>query len=231
MCDFFGGPSKQEESTAQQNSSLASSLDANYQQRFTQQSGTIQQLQSEINQIQGGNTGPGFGAAELAAKTSEIQNNAAASARNAQQATQNAGAGQTFGNTDSGLQSGIRKQINGQIASGAQTQEASALENLTSQNYAQGRANAMATESGLSALSGIENPLGYAEAGGQAGGQAFSEEKTIQDQKGSAANFIGGLLKTGLGFVSGGLSNLDSTGSSTGGEQAQNFFTGAFGGG
>lgn len=230
ICDLFGGPSKTEESLSSQETNLSGSLNAAYQTAYGQQQNTLQSLQSEVSQIQSGNTGPGFGAAELAAKTGQIVNGAAAGARNAQQAAQNQGAGQTFGNDSSGLQSGIRKQINGEIASGAETNENNALTNLTTQNYNQGRANAQATASGLSTLAGIENPLGYAGAASGANNQAFGQANTINQQEiarsQAIASFAGDAIGTVAGGVLGGIGNLDTTGSSTGSEQAQNFFNG-----
>jgi hypothetical protein len=201
---------------------------------FSQQQDTLAQLNSEIQQIKTGTTGPGFSAPELAAKTSQIETGAAAGARNAQQAAQNQGAGQTFGDTASGLQSGIRKQIAGQIASNATTNEANQLTNLTAENYAQGRANAAATMGGLSTIAGIENPLGYAGAASGATQAGFDEANKINEQEIAKAQAVTGLitggLSTGLKFLTGGLGNLDQTGSSSGWEQAQNFFTGGMSG-
>lgn len=234
MCDF-GGPSNEEKSLEAANAGLAGSLTANYQTLFGEQQGTMQQLSSEINQIRSGTTGPGFGAAELAARTSQIQNNAAATARNAQQVTENASAGQVFGGASdsNGLNKAIREQVTGQIATGAQINEGNELNNLTAANYAQGRANAQATESGLATLAGFQNPVPYAQGAGTVGANAFNEAHTINQEEIERSQAIAGLIGKGIGMVTGGLTgglaNLDTEGTSSPGEQFMNFFNGATG--
>src|SRR5579863_4066900 len=99
MCDF-GGPSEQEKSLEASTAGLDATLQANYGTLFGEQQDTMMQINSELQQIRSGQTGPGFGAAELAAKTSQIQDTTAAGVRNAQQVAENQGAGQVFGGAD-----------------------------------------------------------------------------------------------------------------------------------
>lgn len=238
MCNLFGGASGEEQAAQAQQSELARSLQSNYKQMFGEQGHTIDQLNSVINRIQSGDTGPGFGAAEENARVSQIQANAAAAERNAQQAVQNRAAGQQFAGAGdaSGLAhaGGIRQQINEEIAAGGENQKSAALNANTAANYEQGRLNAAQTEGGLARLAGIENPLGYAGAAGGANQGAFQMASKINEEN-SSGGLLGGLLKAGVGmagkFVTGGMSNLDDTGGSSFGEQVGNFFKGGFSGG
>lgn len=202
MCNLFGGASSSEEAAQSLQSDLARSLQSNYKQMFGEQQGTIDQLNSVINRIQSGQTGPGFGAAETNARQAEIINNAAAAERNAQQAAQNRGAGGTFGADSSGLAhaSGIRSQVNAEIAASGENQKSSALNNLTAQNYEQGRLNAAQTEGGLARLAGIENPLGYAQGASGANEGAFNMANKINEEN-SSGGLFGSLLSAGVGLA------------------------------
>jgi hypothetical protein len=236
MCDPLSvlgvpsGPSGPEQAIGAQESTLSRDLMANYQQEYAQQQDTLSQLTSEINQVRSGTTGPGFGAAELAARTSGIISGAAAGERNAEQAAANRAAGQTFGGagSTSGLRAqGIREQIDAQIMAGGETAKSAALNELTAQNYQQGRINAEQTIGGLSRLAGLESPTQYAQLAGAAGEQAFSEAEKIQQQQEAHEGGIGALLEGGVSALTGGIGNLDLTGGSTFGENVMNFLQGA----
>lgn len=230
MANCFGSASEQEKGAQAQTQSLANSLQANYATEFGQQQDVLGQLNSEINRIQSGDTGPGFGADELAARRADIVNNAAASERNAQQAVQNQGAGQVFNGAQdaSGLArtSAIRQTIGGEIASAGEANKSNQLNALNEANYAQGRANAAQTAAGLNELAGRYNPAGYASEAVGAAGQSFQQADKIRSESGAA--MLGGLLssslKLGTSFLSGGLSNLGSNESF--GEGTSDFFSG-----
>lgn len=237
MCNFFGGASGGEKANAAAQEDLARSLTANYKQMFGEQSATMDQLNSVINRIQSGDTGPGFGAAEENARESMIMANAAAAERNAQQAVQNRAAGQQFegaGDT-SGLAhaGGIRQQVNAEIAAAGENQKSAALNANQAANFEQGRLNAAQTEGGLARLAGLQDPMGYARGAQEGNQSAFGMRSKINEEE-SSGGLFGGLLKAGIGmagkFISGGRGNLDDTGGSSTSEQFGNFFKGGFGG-
>ena len=236
MADCFGGSTGEERGLEAQSSSLSRTLQANYTTAFADQGDALKQLNSELQQIRSGQTGPGFGAEELAARTGQIVNQSAANARNAQQAVANQSAGQTFGGAQdsSGLAraSAIRQQIGGEIASGAETQKANALENLTAQNYATGRDNAVRTASGLEALSGAYGGRAGQSLSGSmsAANTAFSEENQIRQQEAARMQSIMGLAEKGITtaatFGAGGLVGLQGTGGEGFGAKLGDFFSG-----
>lgn len=233
MCNFFGGASSAEQGNAAAETSLAKSLQADFGTRFGEQSKTMQDLTSVISQIQSGNTGPGFGATEEAARTSNIINQGAAEARNVSQAVADKGAGQAFGNNSSGQASAIRAQLNQKALSAASADTSNALIKNTAENYQQGRINASQTAGGLEQLAGIENPEAFASGASAANTSAFQMNDKI-NQENSSGGLFGSLLTAGVGLagkaLTGGIGNLDTTGGSSGGEQVKNFFSGAFGG-
>jgi hypothetical protein len=207
MCKMFGGPSREEETLAGQESNLAQDLLANYKEQYGKREDVLRQLGGEISRIQSGNTGPGFGGAENAALISDIQNKGAAAARNAIQATQERAAGQRFqGVTDSaGLAraAAIRQQVNAAITTGAEIRTANALNAETAANYEQGRRNAAATASGLATLAGEYTPLQYASGASAATQSAFGMQHEINKEKAERAAAIGGLVKKGIGMAAG----------------------------
>src|SRR5579859_1266259 len=234
MADCFGGSTGEERGLEAQTSSLSKSLEANYKEAFASQGNELAQLQSEISQIRSGQTGPGFGADELAARRSEIINQAGANARNVEQAEANRSAGQIFnGSQDSsGLAraSAVRQQLSGEALSASENQKAAALENLTAQNYAQGRVNAYQTAGGLEALSGAYGGRAGQSLSGSLSAEstAFSQENEIRKQEAARSQAIAGLVEKGAmtaaTFGAGGVANL-GPGESFG-EGASDFFSG-----
>jgi hypothetical protein len=214
MCsitDLFGGPSKQEEGIANSAQSFSNTLQANYGQAFGEQQDTLKNLNAEIQKIETGQTGQGFGAEELAAKNTAAINSAGAASRNAQQAIGNFSAGQGGGGS-SGIISGVQEQLRAGAASSSANELADAQNKIVQQNYAQGRINAAQTVGGLESLAGQYGGEASSSMGGaiSEGGQAFGEANKIQEQKGQMMSEIGGLIKSGVGIASGGLSSLIS---------------------
>ncbi len=221
MCklqDITGGPSgptSQEQALSQQESDLSNTLDAHYQEAFKDQLDSLNMLKSTISRIQSGQTGPGFSAEELAARTGQIVNQAGASARNVEQAEANQGAGQVFaGSQDtSGLARGsaIRQQLTGEALSAAENQKSAALENLTAANYGQGRINADKTAAGLESLSGAYGGAASSSLSGRlsAGNTAFNMAEKIHQEQDAASGGFGKLLGFGAGlagkFLTGGM--------------------------
>lgn len=230
MCNFFGGASGEERSTAAQEGDLAKTLQADFGERFGQQSSTLASLNSTINRIQSGQTGPGYSGAEEAAKTSDIINQTAANARNAQQAVQDRAAGQGGGGTgDIARSSGIRQQVNAEIGAAGANEKSALLARNEENNYNQGRLNATETANLLGRQASLEDPLGFAGAASSANQSTFGMENKI-NQEDTSGGLFGSLLQAGVGvakdFVTGGIGNLDSTGGSSTGEQIGNFLKG-----
>lgn len=225
--DCFGGPSQQEKALQAQTSELGSTMQSYFIQEFGAQQQDVANLNAQINRIQSGQTGPGFGAAEQNARVSEIQANAAAQGRNVAQAVRNQGAGQVFGpGTSTGLTTGMNRALTEKALSSAASGETSALNQETAENYATGRANAAQAASGYATVAGIQNPTQYGSEASQTLNESFGQAKDIQEQKAQMLASIGGLVEGGVGMLAGGLGNLDTTGSSSAGEQFQNFFAG-----
>jgi hypothetical protein len=216
MCNMFGGASDEEKGLQAADSGLSRTLESHYEKAFGDQIDSLNMLKNTISRIQSGQTGPGFSADELAARTSEIVNQSGANARNVEQKLADESAGQIFGGSQdaSGLAraSAIRQQLSGQALSSAETAKSRALENLTAENYATGRMNADKTAAGLEALSGQYGGIvGTSLSGREAiGKQAFSEAHEINQENSQATAMLGGLLKAGVGlggaFLTGGLS-------------------------
>lgn len=232
MCDLFGGPSQQEESISGQQSSLASQLSATYNEQLAGQTDALTKLNAQVSRIQSGETGPGFGGAENAARISNIVNQGGALARNTTQAVQDRGAGQVFGGEgdSSGLArtSAINKQIGEQAASTAGAQTSNALINEQAENYQQGRTNAAQAVSGFDALAGKYNPLGFGQAAGSELSSAYGTAKDIQQQKvakaQAIAKLVGSAVTSAATFGIGGIGALGA-GESLG-EGVGDFFKG-----
>ncbi len=230
MCNLFGGASGEEKGLQAADSGLSRTLESHYEGAFADQLDSLNMLKSTISRIQSGQTGPGFSADELAARTGQIVNQAGAGARNVEQAEANQSAGQIFGGASdaSGLAraSAVRQQLTGEAESAAENQKSTALENLTAANYAQGRLNADRTAAGLESLSGAYGGIADKSLSGReaVGKNAFGEAHQINEENNQASAMLGGLLKAGVGlggtFLSGGLA---------GGGGFSDFFKGGLG--
>src|SRR5258708_16182476 len=135
MCNLFGGASEEEKTIEHRDSGLSQSLESHYNTAFADQLDSLNMLKSTIQRISSGQQGPGFSADELAARQSQIVNQAGANARNVEQVLADRSAGQIFGGASdaSGLAraSAIRQQTTGEALSAAETQKSNALTNLT----------------------------------------------------------------------------------------------------
>lgn len=217
------GPSAQEKQLEAQQASFSQTLQQDYSEQFANQSQILDNLNAQLQPIV--NEGPnqeGYSSEELAALGTEaIESNATGvnQAEKAIQAKENAAGGGT-----SLLPSGVDAQINGQIASEAESNLSNERLGITTANYNQGRQNWQNALSGELSTAGEQNPLGYAGAGTSANSSAFNEADTIQQQSNQEfSDILGGIGS----IVTGGVGNLDTTGGSTAGEQGLNFLTGA----
>jgi hypothetical protein len=243
MCDLntlMGGPSgptNAEKGAQAQSSSMAQTLSSNYSQAFAGQTTALQGLNRQVMKFTTGATGRGFDPAEAAAKRAEIVNNTAAGERNAQQASQNQGAGQSFeGHGDSsGLarDAAVRQQIGGEIGAMGENAKSSALNNETAQDFQQGRANTKEAMTGFDALAGQYGSAAHSSMVGaqEANDSSFKEATQIHQEQDAASGGLGKLIMKGVGmagdFFTGGMSGL--AGSAAGASQPGAFLSGGFG--
>lgn len=199
-------------------------MNSNYAQLYGKQSAITQNLTNVLTPIvQAGPSQTGFSAAENAALNSEAINTTGAENRNATQAVGNELAGR---GDNSGLASGTEAQIKASLASSGAEQLAGEQLGITKANYAQGNKNYNAAVEGLSNVAGIENPNPTASEANTAGENAFKSADTIQQQKQQALSQEIGAAEGLATSVLGGFGNLDTSGSSSAGEQAGNFAEG-----
>jgi hypothetical protein len=230
--DLFGGPSSQQQGLANNESNLAGQMSNAFTQQFGAQSAVLTNLNNQLTPI--ANLGPnqqGYSPQELAAMNTQAINNSGAAARNAQQSVAGTLAGQGGGGGN-GLVSGIQQQIQGTIASSAANNLASTENQITQQNYNVGRQNFENAVSGEQNLARAYNPEAFGSLASSTNQSALQDANQITQEKQAAAFAPIGLALKGAGAIAGGmmggLNNLDTTGSSSGGEQVGNFFSGAF---
>jgi hypothetical protein len=134
------------------------------------------------------------------------------------------------GRNDSGnvAESGTDQALKENALSAAAGQLASTEEGITEANYATGRQNfqsAVGEEEGVASAYAPNATAGNAIS---AGNSAFGAATQIQQEEGQEAADIAGGITSLAGGVAGGIGNLDTTGSSSGLEQARNFLEGFF---
>ena len=222
------GPSGAEKSLASSEQSFSNLLQADFGSRFANQTNLLNSLNQSLSPITAaGPSQEGWSPQEAAAISTATINNAGAAARNATQAVQGALAGR---GGDSGLESGVDKQI----LAGVKSNAANTLANQQTQNtiadYNQGTQNYWRAIGGQQILASLQNPEQFGSQAISANQGAFNEADQIQQQQNQEeAAIAGGITGLAENFVAPGLSNLDSTGGSSGGEQIWNFFKGAAG--
>lgn len=206
------GPSSTEKSLEQSQQTFASTLQQNYQTLYGNQLGVLNAINRSLSPIlSAGPNQQGFSGPEVAARQTEIINNASAANRAAQQAARTYGAGQGGGGT-SGVTSGITKQIESAIGSQAAQTAGSQLDTLTAENYQAGRENYWRAQGGMSALASGYSPNAAAGEATSANQSAFGEAKTIQQQSeetsqmiaGGLTSLAGSALTFGAGAMGGG---------------------------
>lgn len=232
MCDLFGGPSAAEKSSLQRQTAISNAMWSNFQQQYQQQQGALKNLQAEIGRIQSGQTGPGFGGAENAARIALIQNTSAAQARNAIQAVRSRGAGVAGGaggaGTVPGAAAGIGAQTDAAIQAQVGANEANQLIAEQGENFAQGRTNAERTAAGLSQLAGLYSPTQYGSEAESANAQNFSmADKINQENIAKTQAEIGFGTKLALGAATFGAGGIGALGAGESfGEGASDFLHG-----
>jgi hypothetical protein len=226
------GPSSQQQSLENSQSSFMTTLMSNYNQNFANQQAVLANLNQTLGPIVAkGPNQTGFSPQELAAENTTAIDTTAGNYKNAATALNN----ELSSRNDSGNlpESGVDQVLKERLASSAAGQLSQEELGITEANYATGRSNFQNAESGELALAGEYNPVPTGSLANQSNQQAFGEATQInQEQNQEEADIAGGIESLATGGISGvaaGLGNLDSTGSSSRGEQVGNFFQGAFG--
>lgn len=219
------GSSAAQNNLANQEASFSQTLQNNYSQTFTKNQEILDTLNSVLGPIlTAGPNQPGFGTGELETLNTQAIDS---SAQGVQQIEQTAGAEENAaGGGRSFLPSGVNAQINAGIESAAESNLANEKLGIMQASYATGRQNWQNALAGEEAVAAGESPLGYASATNQSNQSAFNEATQInQENQQFTSDLLGGIANV----FTGGLANIDTTGSSTAGEQAGNFLTGALG--
>jgi hypothetical protein len=233
------GPSSAESMSQGAQQSLAQEMQANYATRFADQQQVLDRLNQSLSPIvAAGPNQQGFSPEELANLNTQAINTTGAAARNATQATQTSLAGRGGGG-DSGLVSGIDRQIQGSIASSEAGNLADTQNKITAADYATGRQN---YETGLKILgggpnsvAGLYDPAAFGGLASKTNESSFNEaDKISQEQNAKSAAIWGSLsslAKSGLSFATGGISNVMAGGANAGSGNSGgigNFFSGGF---
>lgn len=221
------GPSSQEQQLANQGQSFSEMLQGNYGTLFGDQQGVLNSINKSLSPIlAAGPSQQGFSAQERAALNTQAINSAGAASRNAQQAVGNFTAGQGGGGS-TGILSGVTGQLKSAVASQAEGQLATAQNQITQADFAQGSSNYWKAQGGMDALAQGYSP-NAAQTGAISSNQnAFGEANQIQTQKNQEQQAIAGGIEGLAGMATGGIANLDTSGGSSPFEQIQNFLGGA----
>lgn len=205
--------------------SLSDVMNANYNQRFANQSQLLNSLSGVLTPIsQAGPSQQGMSAGEQAVLNTQAINSAGAAAKSAAQATAGALAGR---GGSSGLQSGVDAQIIASQKSASANQLANAQLGIQEKNYDLGRANWQAATQGLNALAGQYDVSQLGQQALGANSNAFQESDTIQQEKNQEqADIAGGITSLAMDaatFGAGGLAGLAA--SPAGASQPGSFFS------
>jgi hypothetical protein len=177
--------------------------------------------------VDAGQDQQGFSQAELNARNAAAITQSASQFRNVAAAVKSGQAGYGGGNTLPS--SGATVSANAQIAEASAASTASELNKIQQENYETGRENfwqAAKGEEGLPSAA-FSNIPGIAGATTEANKTAFGEQQQIAAANNWWQAPVMGLVGSMGKMATGGLLNLDTTGSSTPGEQVGNFFSGA----
>lgn len=223
--NLCSGPSQQEKDLAEQQAQFTQTLQQDYSQTFANNQEILSTLNSVLQPIVTAGPGQqGYSAEELSALNSQAINSNAEVARQTTQAVnaqENAeGGGTKF------LPSGVNQQINAGIQTAAESNLANEELGITTSNYATGRQNWQNALAGEESVASGEAPLGYAGATTTSNQAAFGEADTVNTESQQLLQSILGAIP-GVGpAIAGGIGNLDTKATSTGGEQVGNFLAG-----
>ena len=200
------GPSQQEYSTEEQESSFMQ----DYADAFNQRQAGQTQLLNSINAtlqptLQAGPNQQGFSAPELSAYDTQALDTTGANYANAERAlqTNQSAAG------DSTVESGVQQQQKGALASEAAGTTSNEELGITEANYAQGRQNYENAVQGEDTVAQLENPTAYGNLTNTANSTEFNEASQINQQSNQEeADIAGGLVSLGGDVLTGGASGI-----------------------
>jgi hypothetical protein len=225
MCDA----SSQQKSAAGTLNTLTKNIMGQVSQVFGNDQTVFANLMNANQSIVAGGPGQqGFSQAELNSMTSQAITNNANQYRNVAGAAK---AGQAaFGGGNTALESGATTAANLGIAEAAAANTSNQLAGITQADYAQGNQNFWRAQQGEQGAAGTFNNMANLN---QSATNAANSNLNAQTQIGNASNWwqkpVMGLATALPGMISAGMGNLDTTGGSSGGEQAGNFLSGALG--
>lgn len=195
------GPSAAEENLSGQSASFASLLKGNYGTLFGQQQGVLNAINRSLSPIlAAGPNQRGFSAQENAALQTQAINSAGAANRSAAQAVSNYGAARAG---DSGLVSGIQRQLQASVASSSANQLATSQNQIAQADFSQGNANYWRAQGGMQALSEGYNPNASASAAISENQNAFGQAHEINQEKNQEFQTIAGGITSLAGMASG----------------------------
>lgn len=231
--DLCCGSDAEENDAQNQSASFAKTLSTSYGSLMNQSTAAYQSATNMLQRFNQGIMNPGLSPQQMAAQETAATDAAGASARNTRQQLGNL----SGGTTSSGILSGVEAQLGAAADTNASNQLASAQEGIANENANLAQQN---TEFSIKTAEQQAGELGQLATGQanpaiQSNNSAFSQAQTINQQNQQFASTlasigVSGLENFALPGLGAGLGNLDTTGSSTPGEQFQNFFSGLGGG-
>jgi hypothetical protein len=222
------GPSHEQQLLEGKQSALSDLMMQDFRERFGQQSDLLLKLQASLQPtLQAGPDQQGMGPKERAALQTQSLDVTGANFANAKKALQTTLSSRGGGNV--ALPSGSEDQLQAVLASEGAGETSRQQLGITEADFSLGRQRYDRAVAGENALAGAFNPTAYSSGAESGYGQAFGEATKIQEMQNQKEAAIGGAIMKGAGALAGGFGNLDFTGASSGGEQASNFLTGAFG--
>jgi hypothetical protein len=200
-----GGPTADQTSALESMKALQSTLTANYDTAFTNQSAILGSIHNALDPIvQAGINQFGFSKAEETALRTQASEGTAQTYAQAKKALSEQLAARGGGNTL--LPSGAEESIQADLAGRAAESESGKQLGVTEAGYEQGRQNFLAATSGDLSTAQAYNPLGYASAATQASKGTFDIATSLYNQKRAASPWgtIGGLVGGAAGAFLGG---------------------------
>jgi hypothetical protein len=189
------GPTPQEKELAASQQGFMNELQGAFATNYGKQSSIYQNITNTMTPIE--EAGPdqqGYSAQELAALNTGAINSTGAATANAEQRTANANAGHGDG---SGLESGVDKALESNIATTGADTLANEQNNITQGNYAQGNKNFQEASQALGSVAAGESPAAFGSEANTAGEDAFKSADTIQQQNQELSQDILGAVESG----------------------------------
>ena len=215
---FYCKVTSQENQLESQEAAFYSTLTADYNTQFANQSAILKSLTSAFEPIlQAGPGQFGFTPQETTSLRTGATDTIANSYLNAQTALNQQIASRGGGNMY--LPSGAADQLQAGLQTSAASQQAATQNQITQAGYAQGLSNFDTAASALGGVSSQYNPTGYAGQATSANQAAFNEADIIQQQntawEGQLGGIIGGVAGSFLGGVGKGIGQGIGAGSQT----------------